>query len=313
MVKPWCQAPVAAMFICLLLMVTPISASRVQIDEVSGTDNIEMRSSWGTQSCTRLEDNFHQQMNKLPAQTAATTRTQMRVMYRMWTVARTLRRAQSAECGWLAEIDPEALEPLRNVGGNSMRDGPCAPQAQEIMAGFEEMTQEEQFERFTRAMRVSVSPDCTVSDVEVVEETDDEEEMNIEEGDELVDQVTNELLMEDSSFLETSNQPLAVVLLLVGVIASAILYAIVLSLLCGVFQYALMFIISIIVCAFRSLVGYSDSIRECVDLALARFQSQMGKRLRVATCAIPVAYGTTVASAITMFGLSYALVPLAAR
>lgn len=313
MVKPWCQAPVAAMFICLLLMVTPISASRVQIDEVSGTDNIEMRSSWGTQSCTRLEDNFHQQMNKLPAQTAATTRTQMRVMYRMWTVARTLRRAQSAECGWLAEIDPEALEPLRNVGGNSMRDGPCAPQAQEIMAGFEEMTQEEQFERFTRAMRVSVSPDCTVSDVEVVEETDDEEEMNIEEGDELVDQVTNELLMEDSSFLETSNQPLAVVVLLVGVIASAILYAIVLSLLCGVFQYALMFIISIIVCAFRSLVGYSDSIRECVDLALARFQSQMGKRLRVATCAIPVAYGTTVASAITMFGLSYALVPLAAR
>lgn len=313
MVKPWCQAPVAAMFICLLLMATPISASRVQIDEVSGTDNIEMRSSWGTQSCTRLEDNFHQQMNKLPAQTAATTRTQMRVMYRMWTVARTLRRAQSAECGWLAEIDPEALEPLRNVGGNSMRDGPCAPQAQEIMAGFEEMTQEEQFETFTRAMRVSVSPDCTVSDVEAVEETDDEEEMNIEEGDELVDQVTNELLMEDSSFLETSNEPLAVAVLLVGVIASAILYAIVLALLCGVFQYALMFIISIIVCAFRSLVGYSDSIRECVDSALARFQSQMGKRLRVATCAIPVAYGTTVASAITMFGLSYALAPLAAR
>jgi hypothetical protein len=249
----------------------------------------------------------------LPAQTAATTRTQMRVMYRMWTVARTLRRAQSAECGWLAEIDPEALEPLRNVGGNSMRDGPCAPQAQEIVAGFEEMTQEEQFEAFTRAMRVSVSPDCTVSDVEVVEETDDEEEMNIEEGDELVDQVTNDLLMEDSSFLETSNEPLALFVLVVGVIASAILYAIVLALLCGVFQYALMFIISMIVCAFRSLVRYNYSVRECVDTALARFQSQMGQRLRVATCAIPVAYGTTMGAALTTFGLSYALVPLAAR
>lgn len=313
MVKPWCQAPVAAMFICLLLVVPPISASRAQIHEVSGTDNIEMRSSWGTQSCTRLEDVFHQQMNGLPAQTAATTRTQMRVMYRMWTIARTLRRAQSAECGWLAELDPEALAPLRNVGGNSIRDGPCAPQAQEIMAGFEEMTQEEQFEAFTRAMRVSVSPDCTVSDVEVAEETDDEEEMNIEEGDELVDQVTNELLTEDSSFLETSNRPLAIFVFFVSLIALTILYAIVLAFLCGVFQYALMFIISMIVCAFRSLVGYSDSIRECVDLALARFQSQMGQRLRVATCAIPVAYGTTMASAVTAFGLSYAILPIAAR
>jgi len=216
----------------------------------------------------------------------------------------------------MAALSPEDLEPLRNVG-TSMREGPCASQAQEILNGVQEKTEEEQVEAFTRAMRVSVSPDCTTSDVSAAkdddDDDDDDEDTVIEEGDELVEQVTDELMMADSSFLETSNEPLALGLLVVGALLSAFVLAIALGVLCGVFLRALMFIVRILVCGFRRLVGVDDNFQACFDLALERFQSRLGHRLRVATCAIPVAYGATMGAAFTAFGLSYALAPLAAR
>jgi len=304
------KSPIAMMTICLLMAVAPISASR--IEDTDGENTLDVVT-WGG-PCTHLFDTFRQQMHKLPTEPADTTRTQMRVLFRMWSVARTLRRAQSRECAWMAALSPEELEPLLNVG-TSMRDGPCASQAQEILTGVQDKTEEEQVEAFTRAMRVSVSPDCTTSDVSDAkdDDDDDDEDMVIEEGDELVEQVTDEMMMADSSFLETSNQPLALALLFVGVLLSAFVLAIALGVLCGVFQYALMFIVSVLVCGFRRLVGVNDNFQACFDLALERFQTKLGQRLRVATCAIPVAYGTTMGTALAGFGLSYAIAPLAAR
>lgn len=231
-------------------------------------------------------------MNRLPAEPLSTGSAQMRVMFRMWTVTRTLRRAQSAECGWTSEIDVEALVPLRNAVGNPLRDGPCATQAQEILAGLDEMTDEEQLEAFTRAMRVSASDDCTVSDVAVVEESPDEEEMDIEEGDEFVDQITEETMMEHSSFLEQAPGQ-AFVIYYGALFGFFILYALVLGVLCFAFQYVLMFVISALVCAFRYLVNSNDN-SGCLDVALARFQSRMSQVLRTATCAVPVAYGASI-------------------
>jgi len=300
------KAPVAMLTVYLLMAVAPISASRVEIKEGESTLDVV---TWGG-PCTHLFDTFQQQMHRLPNEPADTTRTQMRVLFKMWSVARTLRRAQARECSWIAALSPEDLEPLRNVG-TAMRDGPCASQAQEILTGLQEKTEEEQVEAFTRAMIVSVSPDCTTSDVPAVD--DDDEETVIEEGDELVEQVTDEMMMADSSFLETSNEPLALAVLFVGALLTAIVLAITLGVLCGVFQYALMFIISVLVCGFRRLVGMNDDFQACFTLALERFQSKMGERLRVATCAIPVAYGTTVGTALATFMGSYLLVPLAAR
>jgi len=306
--NPASKAPVAMMTICLFMAVAPISASRIEVEDGERTLDVV---SWGG-PCTHLFDTFQQQMHRLPTATADTTQTQMRVLFRMWSVARTLRRAQSRECAWMAALSPEDLEPLRNVG-TSMRDGPCASKAQEILNGVQDMTEEEQVEAFTRAMRVSVSPDCTISDVSAAKDDDEDEDMVIEEGDELVEQVTDEMMMADSSFLETSNEPLALGLLVVGVLLSAVILAIVLGVLCGVFQYALMFIVSVLVCGFRRLVGVNDNFQACFDLSLERFQSRLGQRLRVATCAIPVAYGTTMGTALALFLGSYAIVPLAAR
>lgn len=297
------------MFIGLLTAIPSISASRIHGE--AGVNSVDVVT-WGSR-CTHLFDTFHDQMGRLPTEPADSTRTQMRVMFRMWSVARTLRRAQSGECGWVSQIDPEALEPLRNAAGSSMRDGPCAPQVQEILTGLDEKTEEEQMEAFTRAMKVSVSHDCTLSDASAAEENADDEEMDIEEGDELVDQITDEMMMEDSSFLETSNQPLAIGLLLIGTLASFVLVAIVLGLLCGVFQYALMFIVSVLLCGFRRMLGFSDNFQACVSLAVDRFQSRLGQQLRGATCAIPVAFGTLEGTGVAMFVLSYALVPLASR
>lgn len=297
MVNSSWKLPVAMAMVCLLLSVPPINAARV---ETVATHDTAVHSSWGAQSCDRMADTFEQQMGRMPVEPVDTARVQLRVMYRMWSITRTLRRAQAAECDWVNSIDPESMAPLQNLLNQHM-ESPCAPQAQEMLANVEELPDEERIAVFTRAMRVLASEDCTIPEdpTDVEQQTAEEAEMDVEEGDEILDQLTEESLMQDTSLLEMSAAQMG----LTAVILMSVTLIFVVAVACYAIQWILYLIISLLLCGFRALAGYGDT-RECMDTAIMRFQSSIAQVLRGVVCAVPVGYASVGAFMASVMGLA---------
>jgi len=153
------------------LVLASVSANRIK-DKESESVVAKSKSQFGA-SCEDLREMFHNRLVGLQTfiderqeSTDLSRVAQGRLLMRVYSVVRTLRRAQ--ECSWVVDGDSDDIDQVRHMVQTFLADNPCAPAARaELEAGTSEATEEIAMRSVMRAMAILTSEDCQVSDEDV--------------------------------------------------------------------------------------------------------------------------------------------------
>lgn len=291
----------AIVCVVLLLSMSPIDAARRQEGsgalqgEFAATDS----ASWGA-SCETLKARFETHASTMSTNVGLAQNTTGRpgylntasVILRAVRMTRTLQRAGNRECDWA--INGEAnTAPLLEIVKQTQATNPCLPRAQQLLSA-ESTNADEEFDTFTAAMQVLISPTC---DFEVPENEPQEEDTDAAEvaedtegeADVLATEVMEDieqgegasLLQSDSPILEwiaehswppptaSGSEYLAVgetVSVIEGTgpanlgawlmhIVGAASWLVAFALLCTLAMYAILWVVSVVFCLLRFLLG----------------------------------------------------------
>jgi len=198
-------------------VLTSVSANRIKDHESESVLAIS-KSQFGA-SCEDLREMFHDRLAGLQTfiderqeSTDLSRVAQGRLLMRVYSVVRTLRRAQ--ECSWVVDGNSDDIDQVGSMVQTFLADNPCAAAARaELEAGTSDATEEIAMRSVMRATAILNSEDCQVSDEDVeamaappIEEA--EVKVQMDELDAQVQDQIDDLVDEGSAgvaFLEMDN------------------------------------------------------------------------------------------------------------
>lgn len=196
-------------------------------------------------------------------------------------MTRVFERAATQECQWVADRDVDT-DSLRSTVSESLSENPCFPQAQALMTHQWE-TQQEQIRAMHMATQFLTARQCTDEDARrIAEEMEgstpaEPEEITVdeqlaaanEEADSVTDELVEELMSEEPSFLQVSDSAQFVPILteLVGLVAFLLIWAV----LCIIFIPVIIMVVGAVLCTLswvirRFLRGWgSTNLGSCMN------------------------------------------------